>query len=174
MQVGVLTISDAGFEGGREDRSGALIEAWLQEQGHGLARRALVPDDALTITRTLLDWADSGEVSAIVTTGGTGFAPRDVTPEATRPVLDREAPGVAERLRRAGEVNTRWASTSRGLVGLRGHVVIVNLPGSPGGVRDGLAVLSDMLPHLTALAQGEHPDHRPPGGALPPDHEAAP
>jgi molybdenum cofactor synthesis domain-containing protein len=161
LRLAVLTVSDACAAGERSDRSGALLVEWAEAAGHRIVHRAVVPDDRLTITRTLLAWSDGGEVDAVITTGGTGFGPRDVTPEATRPVLDRRATGLAEHLRRRGEAQTRWASLSRGLVGARGAVVVVNLPGSPGGVRDGIAALDDMLPHVSALLRGERPAHRP-------------
>jgi molybdopterin adenylyltransferase len=162
LRVGVLTVSDGCAAGVREDRSGALLEAWVAEAGHGLAARSVVPDDALTITRTLLSWADRGDVDVILTTGGTGFGPRDVTPEATRPVLDREAAGLSEAVRRKGESATRYAPLSRGLIGARGEVVVANLPGSPGGVKDGIAVLGDLLSHTVALLRGHDPSHQPP------------
>lgn len=165
MRVGILTVSDACAEGRRADASGALLERWAREAGYAVERRGLVPDDRLTITRTLLEWADGDVVDAIVTTGGTGFGPRDVTPEATRPVLDRDAPGLADRIRRHGESSTPFAVLSRGLAGARGAVFVANLPGSPGGVKDGLAVLGPMLPHIVQLLQGERPDHTPPGEA---------
>ncbi len=161
--MAVLTVSDGCAAGVREDTSGAFLEGWVASAGHVLAARAVVPDDRLTITRTLLSWADGGETDLILTTGGTGFGPRDVTPEATRPVLEREASGLADSVRRKGEASTPYAPLSRGLVGTRGGVVVVNLPGSPGGVKDGIRVLGDLLPHAVELAQGGRPAHAPPG-----------
>jgi molybdenum cofactor synthesis domain-containing protein len=165
MRLGILTVSDACSAGEREDRSGALLVEWAEREDFSVARRAVVPDDRLTITRTLLTWIDSGAVDAVFTTGGTGFGPRDVTPEATRPVLEREAPGLAERVRRLGEASTVYASLSRGLVGERGGVFVANLPGSPGGVSDGLEVLGALVRHVVALLGGGRPSHVPPSGA---------
>jgi molybdenum cofactor synthesis domain-containing protein len=168
MRFGILTVSDACAAGEREDLSGARLEQWVREQGHELTERSVVPDDAATITRTLLVWADGGTLDVLLTTGGTGFGPRDVTPEATRPLLQREAPGVAELLRRQGEASTPYAVLSRGLAGSRGGVLIVNLPGGPGGVEDGIRTLGPLLPHAVRLLAGESPDHRPPAGGGPP------
>ena len=161
LRMALLTVSDACAAGARTDRSGAVLRAWAEGAGHRVVHQLIVPDDALTITRTLLDWADRGDVDAILTTGGTGFSPRDVTPEATRPVLEREAPGLADRLRRCGESTTPWSALSRGLVGARGSVFIANLPGSPGGARDGTAVFEGMLEHIVALLAGQDPEHTP-------------
>jgi molybdenum cofactor synthesis domain-containing protein len=142
-----------------------LLEEWAAQAGHTVPLRGVVPDESIQITRTLLDWAARERVDAIFTTGGTGFGPRDVTPEATRPVLERLAPGLAERIRRFGEASTPFSVLSRGLAGERDGVLIVNLPGSPGGVRDGIAVVGPMLNHVTALLRGDAPDHTPPAEA---------
>ena len=160
LRVGVLTVSDGCAAGVREDVSGAVLEGWARDLGHTVTERALVPDDALTITRHLLTWADSGRVDAILTTGGTGFGARDVTPEATAPVLDREATGLAEAVRRRGEAATPLAPLSRARVGSRGAVFIANLPGSPGGVKDGLAILGPLIPHVVELLAGVDSPHR--------------
>ncbi|NOT07648.1 MAG: MogA/MoaB family molybdenum cofactor biosynthesis protein, partial [Gemmatimonadales bacterium] len=138
MRVAVLTVSDAGARTSRADTSGDAIAQWMSSRGYALAARALVPDETLAITRTLIEWADGGRADLILTTGGTGLTPRDLTPEATRAALDREAPGIAEALRAGALPRFLRAALSRGLAGVRGKTLIINLPGSPGGVADGL------------------------------------
>lgn len=152
MRAAVLTVSDGVHAGARDDASGATLEELLQEDGFEVVRR-VVPDELARISEALIDLAKSSLL--IVTTGGTGFAPRDVTPEATRNVLDREAPGVAEAIRADALSRTPHALLSRGVAGLRGETLIVNLPGSPGGCRDGFAVLRPALRHGLQLASGD-------------------
>ena len=160
LRVGILTVSDAGSRGEREDRSGDILETWCVQDGHRVVKRDIVPDQTEAIVPPLIQWADSGDVDIIVTTGGTGFGPRDVTPEATQAILDRQAPGLAEAIRRLGGEKTSYASLSRGLAGSRGSVFIVNLPGSPGGVRDGVEVLGPLVRHLVGLASGIDTPHQ--------------
>jgi cyclic pyranopterin phosphate synthase len=148
----VLTVSDGVQAGTREDLSGDLLAGLLEAEGFEVERR-VVPDDADAVAAALRELA--GQARVVLTTGGTGFAPRDVTPEATARVLDREAPGVAEAIRADARARTPHALLSRGLAGLCGTTLIVNLPGSPGGCRDGFAVLQPALGHGLALAAGE-------------------
>lgn len=152
MKAVVLTVSDGVSSGERDDTSGALLEELLRGDGFDVERR-VVADEADAIAAALRESAGSSLL--VLTTGGTGFAPRDVTPEATRLVLDREAPGVAEAIRADALARTPHALLSRGIAGLRGQTLIVNLPGSPGGCRDGFAVLRPALRHGLELASGD-------------------
>jgi molybdenum cofactor synthesis domain-containing protein len=159
IRLGILTVSDAGSRGERVDGSGDAIAAWATEKGYAIAERSLVPDETAAIAAVLVRWADGGTMDVILTTGGTGLTARDVTPEATRVVLDKEAPGIAEALRHAVYPRFHRAALSRGVAGVRGRALIVNLPGSTGGVRDGLGVLDDLVEHAVALLQGRGVDH---------------
>ncbi|HTC24555.1 MAG TPA: MogA/MoaB family molybdenum cofactor biosynthesis protein [Gemmatimonadales bacterium] len=159
MRVAILTISDAGARGERADASGDAIAAWVAGRGDGLAERTLVPDEPDRIQGVLRTWADKDVADLVLTTGGTGLAPRDVTPEATGAVLDKQAPGIAEALRVAAYPRFPRAALSRGLAGVRGRTLIINLPGSPGGVRDGLAVLNDLVDHAVDLVRGQKMEH---------------
>lgn len=150
-KIGILTVSDRGARGEYEDRSGPLLADILQRQASWqIVEQAIVPDEQRLIAQTLLDWCEAG-LNLILTTGGTGFAPRDVTPEATRMVIEREAPGIAEALRAESLKITRHAMLSRGVAGIRGQSLIINLPGNPKAVRENMAVLLPVLPHALAL-----------------------
>lgn len=152
MRAAVLTVSDGVHQGTRDDRSGDLLVELLAGEGFDVDRR-VVPDDVEAISAAIRELAEGTHV--VLTTGGTGFAPRDVTPEATAGVLDREAPGVAEAIRADARERTPHALLSRGLAGLRGSTIVVNLPGSPGGCRDGFEVLRPALRHAIELAAGD-------------------
>jgi len=159
LRIGVLTISDRSARGERADASGpALVEAIL-EQGWSVVRQEVLPDDQEALRETLATWADSGEMDILLTTGGTGFSTRDVTPEATQRVIERAAPGLAEAMRSASLLKTPHAMLSRATAGIRRRTLIVNLPGSPKAALENLQVILPVLPHavqlLTDSSQGE-------------------
>jgi molybdopterin adenylyltransferase len=159
IRLAILTISDAGSRGQRADTSGDAIAAWAGQRGYTIVERTLVPDESVRIASALMRWADGDSADLILTTGGTGLTARDVTPEATRAVLDKEAPGIAEALRYASYPRFPRAALSRGLAGVRGKTLVINLPGSPGGVKDGLAVLNDLVEHAVDLVRGGQTKH---------------
>src|SRR5262249_9603746 len=159
MRLAILTISDAGHRGERADTSGDAIAAWAAERGYTVAARELVPDETPRIAAALAAWADTDAADLILTTGGTGLTARDVTPQATRAVLAKAAPGIAYALRMPVYPRFPRAARSRGTAGVRSKTLIVTLPGSPGGVRDGLAVLNGIVDHAVALVRGERTGH---------------
>ena len=153
IRVGVLTVSDRSARGKREDLSGPAVTAavLVQLPDAAVAERAVVPDERAAIAARLAHWADDLRLDLILTTGGTGFAPRDVTPEATRDVVERETPGLAEAMRAASLRITPHAMLSRGVAGIRGRTLIVNLPGSPKGAVENLGMIAPVLPHAIEL-----------------------
>ena len=159
MKVAILTVSTSGSRGERKDTSGDAIAAWARERGHEVTARELVADDVVAIARRLLEWCDGGVADLVLTTGGTGLSPTDVTPQATAAVLERSAPGIAELLRAPASRDFPKAALSQGLAGVRHQSLIVNLPGSPGGVRDGLAALDTVVEHAVAVVRGEVRSH---------------
>ena len=159
IRAGVLTISDKASRGERVDTSGAAITELLATIDAVVQRAEVVPDEHEQIASTLRAWAGSDELDLIVTTGGTGLGPRDVTPEATADVIERPVPGLGEVMRSAGVKHTPMAALSRGIAGVRGRCLIVNLPGSEKGVRQNLAAIIDMLPHAVELLRGRVGDH---------------
>jgi molybdopterin adenylyltransferase len=177
MRIAILTISDAGARGERTvDGSGDTIAAWVADRasvdGGGASRsiagaditdiivdRALVADDLTAIAAQLIVWCDGDVADLVLTTGGTGLAPRDLTPEATRAVLEREAPGIAERIRVMSIASFPRAALSRGLAGVRARTLIINLPGSPSGVRDGLAAIDPIIEHAVRITRGVDTHH---------------
>jgi molybdenum cofactor synthesis domain-containing protein len=159
IRAAVVTVSDKGYAGQRDDVSGPLLAGLLGQIGSDVLSQEIVPDELDEIEAALLRLSLLPGLDLIVTTGGTGPAPRDVTPEATLAVIEREMPGLAEALRRDGARKTPMAVISRGVAGIRGRTLIVNLPGSPKAVRDGMEVLAPILPHTVRMLRGVDTDH---------------
>jgi len=155
VRVGILTVSDRSFRGERVDASGPALESVISEQGWNIVLNSIVPDEVEIIRRILIDWADGGGIDLILTTGGTGFGPRDVTPEATRLVVERLAPGITEAIRAQSLPITPHAMLSRAVAGIRNRSLIINLPGSPKGAVESLNVVLPVIPHAVELMGGE-------------------
>ncbi len=155
LRFGVVTVSDRSARGERPDASGPALVELIRAQGWQVVRQEVVPDDLGLLRESLAAWADHGDLDIILTTGGTGFAPRDVTPEATRSVIDREAPGLAEAMRIASAAKSKHAMLSRAVAGLRGKVLIINLPGSPHAASENLQTVLPALEHAVQLLHGD-------------------
>jgi molybdenum cofactor synthesis domain-containing protein len=158
LTCGVLTLSDKGFRGEREDRSGLLLQEILAAQGFTIAAYAILPDQEELIAAALADWADSKRLDLIITTGGTGVSPSDRTPEATRRVIEREVPGLAEAMRQASLAKTIQAVWSRGIAGMRGQSLIINLPGSAKAAQENLEAILPALEHGIGKMKGDMTD----------------
>jgi len=159
LRAKILVLSDACSRGERADLSGPVIRELLEARGWQVAAPEILPDDFNSIRQRLQSFTEADDCDAVVTSGGTGVGPRDVTPEATRAVVEREIPGLAELMRAEGVQKTRRAALSRGLVGVRKGKLIVNLPGSPRGARESLESIVDLLPHVVDLIQGRTAHH---------------
>lgn len=157
--IAILTCSDKGAAGAREDASGDLLQRRLSEAGHSIVARAMLPDDRATIAAQLRAWCDGSIARVVITTGGTGLSPRDITPEATRDVAERDVPGIPIALWIEGLKKTPYAVLSRGAAVVRGQTLIVNLPGNPKAVAEGLDVLLPLLGHIADVL-GAPIEHR--------------
>ena len=155
VRVGILTVSDRSSRGERPDASGPALQQQVSELGWQVVKTDIVPDDRATLKEILTRWSDDGRLDVILTTGGTGFTPRDVTPEATLAVVDRLAPGLAEAMRAASLQITPHAMLSRAVTGIRRQTLVVNLPGSPKAARENLAVIQSVIPHAVQLLQND-------------------
>ncbi|RQW84395.1 MAG: MogA/MoaB family molybdenum cofactor biosynthesis protein [Geobacter sp.] len=158
MKAGILTLSDKGARGERTDLSGPALTEWLCSRGVETAAYEMIPDEMELISAKLSEWADSGMLDIILTTGGTGVSPRDVTPEATVKILEREIPGLGELMRSRSLSKTSSASLSRAVAGIRGRTLIINLPGSPKGAVENIEAVWDAIPHAVAKIQGDPSD----------------
>jgi len=155
LRFGILTVSDRSSRGERPDASGPVLVKIVKERDWLISKVEVVPDNFAILQETLIQWADSGNLDVILTTGGTGFSPRDITPEATQTIIERSAPGLAEAMRTVSLQVTPYAMLSRGVAGIRGGTLIVNLPGSPQAAQENLAVILPVLPHAVQLLQAD-------------------
>ena len=155
IRVGILTVSDRSWRGERDDASGPVLVEMAEQNAWSVVETLVVPDEIDTLRDTLVMWADSGDMDLILTTGGTGFAPRDITPEATRMMVDKLTPGLSEAMRAESLKITPHAMLSRSVAGIRGRVLIVNLPGSPKAARENLAVIEPVLGHAIELLRDD-------------------
>lgn len=158
MKAGILTLSDKGARGERTDLSGPALTEWLRSRGVETAAYEMIPDELGLISEKLVEWADSGTLDIILTTGGTGVSPRDVTPEATSKILEREIPGLGELMRFRSLAKTPSASLSRAVAGIRSRTLIINLPGSPKGAVENIEAIWAAIPHAVAKIQGDPSD----------------